>query len=70
MSLLRASAIVLLVLSVALLGWVLYDASNIVAFFGLGAYADEATVALLGLGLAAAGMLGGVAMIRASRAHA
>ena len=69
MNLVRVSGIVLVAVALALLAWVAYDASDIVAFFGLGAYADEASVALLALGLAAAGMLGGAAMIRASRSR-
>jgi succinate dehydrogenase hydrophobic anchor subunit len=67
MNVARVSGIILVSLAVALLAWVLYDASDIVAFFGLGAYADEASVALLGLVLVAASMIGGVALIRASR---
>ncbi len=66
MNVARLSGIILVSLAVALLAWVLYDASDIVEVFGLSAYADEASVALLGLGLGAAGLLGGGALIRSS----
>ena len=67
MNVTRLTGMSLVALATALLAWVLYDASSIVAFFGLGAAASEASVAMVALGIVTADTTIGVALLRTSR---
>ena len=66
----RLAGIALVILGLALLAWLLYDATSVVETLGLAALMSEAAVALLGLLVVAVCLGGGVACLRKSRAQA
>lgn len=70
MSRTKILGITLLGVGLAVLAWVLYDASTIVSALHLGAVVSEAAVAVLALVVAAAGIASGTVLVLARRSAA
>ncbi len=66
----RLVGIALVVAGLALLAWLLYDATSVLDALGLGVVVDEATVALLGLLVGVVCVLMGIACWRRPHSRA
>lgn len=60
--------ITLIAAALALFGWVLYDASNLVSTLHLSGFADEAAVAMVALAVAGLSFAGGGVLLLNRRA--